>query len=409
MEIPPLLSLEGDLVTVKWIKTYEFRLIWVIFGSANSTDIDVMFWIPLELTKENPHIYTIMCHYLDKASKECLEKYGVDVTRPINSCLGYWTEDSVLRWVMKGSISEANNSIVATWKNHPQMTKKCEFVSMPRTPDDVRVKVLGAMRMITNSMADASYAIHKNEPPEVSILFHLLKKILAAPEIATLSDVEKHNMRQILFQIPELKSFMTKRCKFLPTREVDRIKELKKQMKLLTFEDLDAFENIYNEAKTITESLIAIILADYNNHNTAALKPEYIGAMNGDFQGSLFTMHRISRLITRMRYAFFQTTFLKNVDCMNIIIAAPESIVEVWKKIAFQIGQTLALLEGEELFEKQLIVEKYPDLARFLTRQPSTPNNRLGIMILFREFVRKIYKRGIIVRMDTELQYRTYV
>jgi len=405
--MPQLLTLDGDTVTVRWGGIHEFRLIWVIFGSADSTDVDVMFWIPIELTTANPHVYTMICYALDTLSKDHLAAYGVDVTRPINSCLGHWTEDGKLIWTMKGTVSEGNNSIVSTCHNHPQMTKQCEFVRILRTYNDVRLKVLGAMRMITSTMADASYDLPEKQSLDIHL--KLLGKILEAPETSALSSPEKHNMRQILFQIPELKTFITKRCKFLPTAELCRMEELKKRLKVLAIDDLKdlhSFEIIYCEAKTITESLIAMVRADYNSMNTADLKPEHIGAMIGDFEGSIFTMHRISRLITRTRFAFLQTTFLENINCVGLIVAAPESLVEVWKKIAFQLGQTLALIGGEELFEKRHIAAKYPNLASFLLRKTPTERDHLGIMVLFKRFVHEIYDRRIIGRMDTELQYR---
>lgn len=42
---------------------------------------------------------------------------------------------------------------------------------------------------------------------------------------------------------------------------------------------------------------------------------------------------------------------------------------EIWKTIAFQIGQSLALFQGEELFSKGEIATRFPELAPFLGRR----------------------------------------
>ncbi len=47
------------------------------------------------------------------------------------------------------------------------------------------------------------------------------------------------------------------------------------------------------------------------------------------------------------------------------------SLIEFNKTIAFQLGQTLGLMEGIELYTKETILEQYPDLELFLLRNPS--------------------------------------
>lgn len=61
--------------------------------------------------------------------------------------------------------------------------------------------------------------------------------------------------------------------------------------------------------------------------------------------------------------------------------------VEVFKFFAFQIGQTLALIESqEELFTKKEVADKYPDLEPFLYRQEN-----VDVEVLQRYFERFIH------------------
>ncbi|AYV77953.1 MAG: hypothetical protein Edafosvirus3_31 [Edafosvirus sp.] len=46
-----------------------------------------------------------------------------------------------------------------------------------------------------------------------------------------------------------------------------------------------------------------------------------------------------------------------------------ENIIQIHKTIAFQIGQTLALIEGKEIYSKMDVAELYPDLAIFVNRE----------------------------------------
>tara|TARA_B100000700_G_scaffold230615_1_gene255037 strand:- start:12144 stop:13418 length:1275 start_codon:yes stop_codon:yes gene_type:complete len=64
--------------------------------------------------------------------------------------------------------------------------------------------------------------------------------------------------------------------------------------------------------------------------------------------------------------------YLSNIDIENINEFEKKSDVETFKFIAFQLGQTLALIkDNKELYTKDAVANYYPDLADFIYRKPS--------------------------------------
>jgi hypothetical protein len=364
-----------------------------------------MFWVPLEFTREEVHVYTKLCSVLDSIVGPILYAYGVDTTKPINSCLGHWNTDGDMLWIMKGTRSEGNNSLVYTWANHIQMTPVCPFRLMERTPYEVRLKVLSSIRMMVTSLSDFTY--NNADLSAFDKLSNLLRPIVTLDEMRLLTAVQLKEARGILFQIFELKSFIIKQCRTILSNDgLCRIKALKLKLAKIPLSDLVEFRKIYEESYTITTKLVSIIEADHIGENVANLSAEHMKALRDDIAGSAFTSHKISRFISRMRLVCLQTTLLENLDFSDIIVAAPDSVTEVWKKITFQIGQSFALIRGKELFEKELIAAEFPILTPFLMRQPIPRENLIGLNSLFRKFVREIYARRIIKRTDTEIEYK---
>jgi len=62
------------------------------------------------------------------------------------------------------------------------------------------------------------------------------------------------------------------------------------------------------------------------------------------------------------------------------------SIIEVYKTIAFQLGITLALFDDVELYTKEGIIEKYPELKTYLLR---IPDNSIFLSELIKIFVER--------------------
>lgn len=73
-------------------------------------------------------------------------------------------------------------------------------------------------------------------------------------------------------------------------------------------------------------------------------------------------------------YVFDKIQALSKIDITKIQDYEKTSIIETYKFFAFQLGQTLALLEhNKELFTKNSVAEFYPDLRPALQRIPSDP------------------------------------
>ena len=64
-----------------------------------------------------------------------------------------------------------------------------------------------------------------------------------------------------------------------------------------------------------------------------------------------------------------QIEVLKKIDLLNTIPKGKkESLGDIYKMFAFQIGQTFGLMNGKELYTIEQIVEDYPNLEHFLFR-----------------------------------------
>jgi len=59
---------------------------------------------------------------------------------------------------------------------------------------------------------------------------------------------------------------------------------------------------------------------------------------------------------------------MRTLDFEHITLPKKAVPVNVWKTVAFQIGQTMALLETDEVFSKYGVAQKYPSLTCYLRR-----------------------------------------
>lgn len=81
---------------------------------------------------------------------------------------------------------------------------------------------------------------------------------------------------------------------------------------------------------------------------------------------------------------------LKELNLSEIVFSSKEknSKEDIYKIIAFQIAQTLALLEGKEIYTKKEAVALYPDLATYLQRKQNSSLHHLDNF--FKQFPNKI-------------------
>jgi hypothetical protein len=72
---------------------------------------------------------------------------------------------------------------------------------------------------------------------------------------------------------------------------------------------------------------------------------------------------------------FFKVEILESIDLESISDFVKNDVIEVYKFLAFQLGQTIALLEDNvELFTKSEVKSYFPDLSLYLDRKESEPN-----------------------------------
>jgi|ETNvirnome_2_130_1030620.scaffolds.fasta_scaffold02745_9 hypothetical protein len=98
-------------------------------------------------------------------------------------------------------------------------------------------------------------------------------------------------------------------------------------------------------------------------------------ALTGDFKEKIETLEKIN---------------LSDIEGDKI------SIGKIKKVLAFQFGQTLALLEGEELYTKECIAERYKELEPHLTRDPDA---QLDVLEIFKKKFLKVAKKELPNRM----------
>lgn len=84
----------------------------------------------------------------------------------------------------------------------------------------------------------------------------------------------------------------------------------------------------------------------------------------------------------------FKIEVLKQVDLNTITDFEKSPVIETYKFFAFQLGQTLSLLEdNEELFTKNSVAKKYPQLATYLAREEATPEELQKFLTRFIDFI----------------------
>ena len=82
------------------------------------------------------------------------------------------------------------------------------------------------------------------------------------------------------------------------------------------------------------------------------------------------------------------------------------SAEDIKKVMAFQIGQSLGLMDGNEYYTKSRIAEAYPILKQFLYRDPDSNTNELNAMVnYFVKRLREVVNEDIIYTEDTRITF----
>lgn len=148
------------------------------------------------------------------------------------------------------------------------------------------------------------------------------------------------------------------------------------------------------------------ILATYSLHEQTSPNPieapmqrDYGLKMLRTLRG-LLSYNSRTELRTQVKQALvsddldFRFDVLRQVDLTKVDDFQKSTITETYKFLAFQLGQTLALLQdNEELFTKNAVGAKYPQLQVYLDRQPSDAVALQQFMTQFIDFASTNYKK----------------
>jgi hypothetical protein len=126
------------------------------------------------------------------------------------------------------------------------------------------------------------------------------------------------------------------------------------------------------------------ILAMYEEHKTRQKHPNFV-TKNVPRDTTLKILRAFRVLIcsfSRSNVRHIVEPVLKNVaytgrlnalqkidfHSLEITLRSRDTLENIWKLVAFQMGQTLALVEGVEVFSKRVCADRYPALEPFLYR-----------------------------------------
>jgi hypothetical protein len=351
------------------INNYTFEFEYLVFGSRSSMDYDVMVNIPFELTKLKYHNFLLICQKLDNI----LEPIILKENKPINTSLAHWNKSGSIIWSQKGTISESNNAIVSTFKNHKQMYEICPLTHMIRDSEDKKAKLMAASRMIigilTNARAKDKY------------IYQVINKIYSIKEVKFLNKAEKNRFLVTLFKIRDIKTstynvIVATSDNKLVVSEYNKLKTLRAKLtkSLANNNIVKDYKQLYEESDDIVNNIIFLVEANRDRFDV-----NFLTLLNEELSGSKLSLKNVIRAVLISKYACFRQCFLEMLDLNKISLVKEKE--DKLKKIAFQLGQTLCLINGIEVYEKETISDHYPQLAPFLFRQEAKNYDEINSLL----------------------------
>ena len=157
---------------------YEF----VFFGSEDSTDIDIMFFIDNPLKIEE-------CRVLAKELKFALGLKYSDVNLCSVKC-GY------VNWCYKGTIDEVNNMIATTYKLHKQAHPCPIYEFMPR---NINIKIHRVFRGILSHLSRTEFRPEIKKALRNIDNIKLVSEVLSKIKLSKIIDLKKNNSNLVNF------------------------------------------------------------------------------------------------------------------------------------------------------------------------------------------------------------------
>lgn len=320
-----------------------FNLIYIIFGSKTSLDLDIIIWIPKHLTILLPHEYIKTAKIADEKISHIL-----NIDKKVNSCFGHWDIDDIhnntnLLWCQKGTIEETNNSIIYTYYNHNQN----QIISLPFNKllnRNIKLKIMTSIRTSIGKLSRTS--------------------------------VDRPLLDNIIFKYIMNKQF-----------------------------DIQYLPHIFSGNScnnTQRNMLVKQLLFNLEQQNTRSDSQVII--LKSDISDIIDMLDNKDIYRKLVRYTMKMRTLGIALELLSIdfrLLSFPRNIDDRLKTISFQLGQSLGLIDNIELFDKQTISDKYPILQEFLFRNHNNINN---INIFIHNFIQRVRNFGLEMT-DTELIY----
>lgn len=365
-------------ICIKNVKNYQFPLKYLIFGSKNSLDLDIAIWIPLELVDDAIGKYNQICARLDRALVGFFEKKGIE--KKMNSCLVYW-ENSQVVWSQKGTLGESHNSYVATFNNHRDIQMYNISPLSGFLKRDVAEKICGATRMIVSTLTSAHF-INSRE---------MVRELFRLPEIRLIPDL--HLFVQLLMgRFAELTINKSDKSELSPNvrKKLAQIKSLRSPRNQIVNQIV---ETVKTEQLNRLDQLLVEAWEIYDK--AYAIASEVVQEVDLDLEKCLrdgwFDIDWIAKACLKSQLLTIQLRFLQLIDWSQVDLG--EDAAEKYKKIAFQLGQTIALTNGEEIYDKDLLAEKYPILQPMLYRQTLSLDNLKSLTEFVLAYVNTIFEK----------------
>lgn len=384
-------------------RQFRFPLEYIIFGSKTSLDCDLIIQVPVEFTELNfnTDVFNIMCEIFDKLLGPI-----IGTTKVINSSLGYWNNGCIM-WAQKGSeTSEVNNGIMSTFHNHLDLQMFTDCPIYQHLERDLVHKINTTIRDILCKMNKTRYNGNDDEIlnlscnlvigilhiPEIqcydngtlkSFLFALLQGICIPTKLATILynsiDTSLHQHISSLETSPKNKNLKKKPIELLVSaiskKDDAKISEIVHQI----FIDNNSDARILSEI--ISQSLIP---------NDARNELERI------YEIGVIRLNRLIRNVRRIQFLGVRIDILRLLDFSKIIYVIDPS--DRYKDITFKVGQCMALINGIELYDKDEIAKRYPELSVFLWRKKPSIDDLNGLNTIVTSFLDMIINHHVYSR-----------
>ena len=311
-------------------------------SSSDRNQVMIMVNIPFKLTNVYYHKFLQICEKLDTLLIPIIYEINKDNenwNKPVNTCLGHWNQGKLI-WCQKEAISETNNPIMNTFNNHCQLYEECPLKDLlPRDLKDKKLKVMASSRMIIG--------IFTHVETDDDYIYEIMNIISNIPEICQLHSNLKNRFIVTLFKIYKLKTsaYKTFSSKLKdPQLETQYLKLVNIRNELNKFNrnkmngktiNIELYKKLYSESKIIMDEIMKLVGEDKFNE-------DFLKNLKEDLAGCKLLLRSVARAVLIGQYACFRSTFLKLLDINKITIFNEPK--DKLKKIAFQLGQTMCLL-----------------------------------------------------------------